>query len=286
MAESDQQFVDVLSSDLRFGEKLRRLYLLRQAGDRKKSLGWFCQIAGFPSKGYLSDIFSGRRVLPAKYAVGLADALHLSGLNRLQFITLAKMGEATPKKYLEFAQKLQDIDKARRVTLTGQQDDFTATDYIVFAGFGLCRGAVTALKLKRVLQDLTKSEIENSLERLARVGLITKVKLSYKIAAQQVLVAASSEDGARRFLETSLESAAKAVDPWYSQRAAALFYSTAVSVKASRYEAFLESFRELVLQHVSSIEADQGDAVVRFNVAIYPVAPTSWRGRASGTRLR
>lgn len=103
-----------LLENIPLGTKIRRLYESRRESGRRGigSLTWLCRRAGMASKGYLSDVMSGRRRLNQRYAEPLAEALGLSGVRVEIFKTLVELEHARGEEAESLRSKLEELRKS------------------------------------------------------------------------------------------------------------------------------------------------------------------------------
>lgn len=260
-------------SDQTHQDLIRGLYRLRKSENRKFSLAYLCLRSGIPSKGYLSDVTKSKRSLNPKYALPLGQALGLVGLQLKFFDLLVRRDhERDPNTRKKLEQKLESVGKSlrvKRVQLKSTPDLRLISR--IFCLCGLIGSPVTIRKLRVAIPNLSEGKIKQAMDQLESTGAVTKVDGAYKIAETQ-LVFPSSDDPAvlNDFFQASISDAATAIHRWFPHPEKSYFQSTIVSVNRKAYLAKLSEIKQFFDGIQSDLESTDADALVYFNIQIYP----------------
>jgi uncharacterized protein (TIGR02147 family) len=259
-------------------EALRSIYLALKKHRKSCSLALLCKKSGISSTGYLSDVFSGRRIVNRRYAVGIAKALGLSVNGSLCLRLLIEIDhERNIDKRNIIQAQLVIAQKALNVEYRPLNSDidilnlFEALD--VFCAFGLLQAPVTQQQIYRVFSQLrSKASIDTSLELLSKLGLIITSESALKCVEDHVIFQQLAGVMAPvQFIKLALSHAAERVGEWFPNPDQALFTSTVLSVKREEYERIIKEFKAFSLSTQSSLESKEGDTLIRFNIQVYPM---------------
>lgn len=254
------------SSQQSHQQLIRTLYEQQKAANSKFSLSYLCRHSGIPSKGYLGDVMKNRRRLNLKYAARLGKALGLNGARLRSFCLMVRRDhEQDPAKRAQIEKKLS----IQRVHLKPHVDLRSIAK--VFSCTGLVKGPFTAHKLVGKLSDMSEAKIHICLKQLVEIGALIESDGGYVLRESQfVFPSAESPQVVNEFFQASIVEAALAIPKWFRYGDESFIQSTVLSVKKSVYMQRLPEIKEFFDSFQSDIEASDGDALVYFNIQVYP----------------
>jgi uncharacterized protein (TIGR02147 family) len=255
-------------------EAARSLYESLKNSSAKYSLAFLSRKAKIPSRGYLSDIISGRRKANLKYGPALAKAF---GLKKPQVdyfqCLLMRDHETDPEHIAALERRLAELAKVLNVglsTLPGKvgQKYFA---FEVFCVFGLFGNEATRADLLRYFGRARAKDLDQALALLVSWRLIHPQGVRYRLAKDFILFD-GSEDGLSHieFLKESVLMAHQRLSDWFDKPEQYLILSTMISVRRSAFEQTLPRIKELLHETQAQLETGEADMLVRFNVQIFP----------------
>lgn len=277
--QSFEQIRDVLFQSKTSAAALRQIYEILNRQDSTYSLSNICKRAGMPSKGYLSDVMKGRRILNKKYRAGLLRALHLSNeyarcINLL--IQIDSEIDAKARKNLE-----NDLHTARK-TLKISRGNITPNHVgiffaiEVFCAFGLFQNQPRRQDLSNYFKDVDDSKIGSALALLEQMGLVALgPNKRYQVLTNHFVLGGDQTNFSHvDFFKLALENAITNVDRWFFDKRRSYFVSSVLSVRKDIYEKRLAELRERMLLEQAELESEDANMIVRFNMQIFPVGFT------------
>lgn len=246
-----------------------------EAQDIKFSLAGLCRKAKISSRGLLADILNGRRRLPVRHGKNLGLAL---GMNHLEAECFALIIRIEQEKQASERQRLRlDLErlcKALKVAVVEQRHQVTSFPFAfeVFCAFGLFEGRPKREDLLRTFGKARYADIDKALHKLLVGGFIEKDRDGFGIVSHDHVVF-SSNDAVEHlgFMKASITDAVDGADHYFANKKAAFFESVILSVNYKTYEKILDVVRQESLKWQSALEASNADALVRFNIQIYPI---------------
>jgi uncharacterized protein (TIGR02147 family) len=274
---SNEELEKILLSSQSGQEALVSVYQAAKTKLPAFSLSLLGRKAGISSKGYLSDVFKGRRQLNRSYWHGMADALGLSGLNRQYLFCLLHLDvcedEICREQFLE--QKCQ-IEKSFAVQMyvdpTPLRDQPFAFE--LFAAFGLFASRPSRDELVRYFGRERFTEVDSGLSALTQAGLIRRVEDRYECTSEHIVFSSRDSDAQMShldFLRGAILEAGKNADKWYGRKDSAYFEASIISASQADYAKKLQTLKDLLLKWQSDLESADADLLIRFNVQIYPL---------------
>ncbi len=263
---------------------------LVQLRNSRVSLSAVCRKAGIPSTGYFSDVLNGKRRIHPKYVVGLEKALSLSP-SLATFLALLVEKEQMKKADTKHLDEVQRAIESQRKLL------YLAADYdsaplaadlhfhmLVYSSFALFAGQPTIADLTGLFGESQSRRLSDSLARLVSMQLIERLAsedqgakaaaVRYRHREQAVLFGQGQNQFSHaQFLTDSFFAAARSVRAWYQRPAEALFTSSIITVNRRHFQQALASVRKKVLEIQTDLDGegrDDPDALIRFNIQIYP----------------
>jgi len=254
---------------------MRRLYLNARAQGQALTMAKIAVKLGFRSSGYVSDVLNGRRVLKPEVRIAVVRlfSLKAEAARCLQLLILIDNEKDSHKRTklrrrLSLARKALQADrKAAPVEL---QAMFFSLD--VFCAFGLFRGMPTTDDLVDYFGPQMRTNVVEALESLRRLGLVTTEADRHRLLSQYWLLADQVSGFSHvDFIRYALRHAAENVERWFPQPNNSILSSTIISTTQRTFAREIPKMRRLLSDMQTKLETSDADAIVRFNVQIYPV---------------
>lgn len=261
-------------------EALRRLLAWNRQHNPKWSYAWIARQLGLNSKGHVSDILSGRRVLvsrlwePCLAMLGIKN-IPLKYCRILLEIEeqIAKGADIDPSQY----QKLEALRKSLQAQLHGSTDRLVTNHLILqlHAVFGLYKNRPTRREIIQFFGRQHAVEIDRALHILMSEGMVERSTDRYQLKAdaQHVMVLGPQPQLEKvvEFLRQGLDQSKDAMEKWASQRDLACFRSAYVSVRKEFYQKQLDMMRDEILRMQNEMATEDGDMLIRIDYQIYPI---------------
>lgn len=271
----DEEVRAALAQSQTAGEAIRNLYDLWKSKKKNFSLAILCKRAEMPSKGYVSDCMSGKRVFNSKYQNQIIKAFQLKGECAHYLKTLiAYENEKDEGKKLRKQDELTIAKKAINVQFMKMSKTyegiFTALE--VFCGFGLFHNRPTWQDLLGYFGEESKDRLNDALELLKSMNLIVEESREQFKATKDYFLLGEAEEGLSHaeFIKMALTHGSNNVEKWFPHKDQSYFASSVLSVRKDQYEKAVESLRSSMLLFQNELESSEADMLVRFNVQIYP----------------
>lgn len=257
---------------------IRELYQFLKKQNPRFSLAQICRKSGIPSTGYLSDVMSGKRVLSRKYGPAVAKSLNLGGAPEEYLVLLVEIDHADDgtklsvlKDQLESLRRVMDVHV--EAVPRPFQDDMLFY-LIVFSSFALFGHEPSTEDLVNYFGVERDRKVREALTHLEKQGLVERQGDRFVQRRERVLFQ-DSEDGFShiRFLRQSLEDAKTKLNFWYDRPAEAHIASSIITINARHYKELLPRIRTQLLQMQTALDHKEADALLRFNISIYPEKP-------------
>ncbi len=275
MAKIATSVPSALSAAETSGEALVNLLNLYKEAARPMSLAAICKKSGIPSKGYLSDVLNGRRKISRKYWETICDAFGLEGASRRHLQLLIKRDYADGKDKTKFNADLAAVMRSYEMpevefpkTL---KNPILACD--IFAAFAIFSGSPTRNQLVKLFGRSRYEECDLTLASLEKHNLIERSGSRYLLKFRNIRFLDKPGPGLmlKDFIKSSIASAAEEVEHQIADSKNTFFESLVVSIKQEDLPRAIANLRGLLEQWVLSIEQEAADALLRYNVQIFPV---------------
>lgn len=256
-------------------EALYQLYKYFKSTNSKYSLSYICRRLELNSKGYLSDVIHGRRLLHRRHWKKVAEVFSLTApfaelLEILFQIDMEKNSESLQELRALLNSKKKSLTFSREVLPDKLRGMFFAFD--VFCAFGLFNNQPKKQQLRDYFGVERGLELEVALSILLTTGLIEKTEDDgYKLVKNHIRFS-DSEDGMSHldFLKQSIEDARNQVERWKNKADQSIFASNIISVRRSDYLKTVERLKRELLEIQSNLESQEADMLIRFNIQVYP----------------
>lgn len=267
----------ILSESSGAGEALKQLIALRKAKNPSFSLAIVAGRLGLRSKGHVSDMVRGRRLIPMHLASGLAGLFGLEGVQADYLRTLIEHDQLREGDRDPVRERLQRMRKFLRGPVERKMAGLPGTGspfaFEVLCAFALYGNEPDLRALVEYFGRPRYQEVEQALGFLLSEGLILSEGGRYRLAPEHkpiYMLFASKQEAEVEFLRYGLRDAADKLAAWYGHQEDAFFATTTISVRREDYRRLLREFRQQMLRLQSDMEADNGDMLVRLNVQSYP----------------
>lgn len=268
---------DLLANAKTLGEFLRKLYEESKRRNRKFSVQFISHKAGLPSKGYLGDVFSGRRRLNSKYAPGIANVFGLKGAEKKLFSLLVEMeNERSMVRLTMLKKRLESIRAQVKGNFTDIPEAGVSQLLVsrVYCALGIFSGAPSSEEVIKLFPDCAPEEIRAVIGSLVVKGLVKESKDGLRYASREVVFDANEErkqEAHQKYLEESMDFARKMAPRWLPAEEESYFESSVVSVNAEKYKKALPRIREFFDLLQSELEeAKNADSLAYFNIQVFP----------------
>ena len=256
------------------GDAIKALYKFRNGKDKKFSLGFIAMAAGIPSRGYISDVMKGRRVLSKTYQDKIAKAFKLSGLKaRFLALLIARDHAEKETSKRDLTSRLAKLTKALAIEGERMPKDFLEDPYVfdLFCVFGLCKQPATLAELAAYFPEAPVATINASLQLLKNHGYVNASGRGFSVGKQVVRFMGSDNDSDHvRFVKSSLKHESDRVGKYFNKDESSHFEALVVSMKSSELRQFIQRCRADIIQWQADLESDEADMILRMNVQIYP----------------
>ena len=116
-----EDLVDTLISQNNLSAALREIFHQQKAKRKGLSLTKLCDMTGIKSKGYLSEVLSGKKLIKSSYLEGLCEALEIEGIGLDIMKILHAMEEDSESEKQQ--RLLKRLSALRRSLITLSQSD-------------------------------------------------------------------------------------------------------------------------------------------------------------------
>ncbi len=252
----------------------RNLYLYYKSIHRTYSISYICKKAGIPSKGYLSDVMRGTRILNMKYTEGLIKAFKLDRLLASAYQILVQIDhEKDPNKIVRLLEKKKRADKAMKVVVGAVPAPLTSLFFNLelFCRIGLFENKATRFNLLKIYGKSRSSEVESAIEALKSSSLIIEDNGYLTLTNDQFKFETSSNNSHIEFLHECLRRVTASINEWYRKPDLAYIESSIISVEENKYKKIIPQIRSLFAELQSDLESGKADKLILFNVQVMPL---------------
>jgi uncharacterized protein (TIGR02147 family) len=256
-------------------EALNRLYTLHKKANAKYSLAFFCQRAGFASKGYLSEVIRGKKKINPKHAGQVASAFFLKGIEAKYFKLLVEIDAENSAEVLkDLKLKKQTLQKSLLVVRSTMPSAFPNPFFVlsVYSALGLQNNQADLSKLLHYFGQTKRRELQEALHLLKESKLVTEKDGIFRSLHAEVIFSENEHNFSHlNFLESALDRTKESLKQWYDQPDAAYIESSIISVNKETYKRLLPKIREFAAEIQSQLETDDADQLVLFNWNMFPL---------------
>ncbi len=252
----------------------RNLYLYYKSIHRTYSMSYICKKAGIPSKGYLSDVMRGTRILNMKYMEGLVKAFKLSRATASVYQILVQIDhEKDSNEIIRLLEKRKRIAKAMKVVGGTVPAPLTSLFFNLelFCRIGLFENKATRFDLLKIYGKSRSSEVELAIENLKSSNMIIEDCGYLTLANDQFKFETSSNNSHIEFLHECLRRVTASIADWYLKPDLAYIESSIVSVDEAKYRKVLPQIRNLFSELQSDLESGKADKLILFNIQVIPL---------------
>lgn len=234
---------------------------------------------GLSSRGYLTDVFKGRKKLSARYVKPLVSTLDLEPFEAT-YLEKKLLLETEYAKSSETREEIQAelhiLERNfRSMTLTVEDGfDVYALSMVYLSLFLFPDKKASQRDLLKVLDILPAAIIERSLKFLLQKGLIVEHEHRLSVNPDKdfsFLSAQYSAEQEKAYLKKSFAEGIDRLSLLQQQRDEVIFHSSIMTVKRSEYREFIKKIKQDFRTYHAELDHEQPDAMVRFNVQLYPI---------------
>lgn len=258
-------------------EALRDIYQFRKSRNKSLSLARLCQITGIKSKGYLSEVFAGKKVIAGERLKALLTSLDIEGVHYDYIRTLAARDQLLNQEDLPAIEKrLKALRISLKVLADNEKEELPIDlfELEIYCAFGLFGGTASRTQLIKYFGRDRGFALDRCLTNLVRRNWITKeddTTQAWGINRKHVLLSENNNQHHLSFLQQSIIDAANSIEKWYADKRVAHFESFILSVRSEDYEKAMRAFREKLLVLCNDLESIDADRLVKINLQAYPL---------------
>lgn len=258
-------------------EALRTLYFFKKGKAENFTLGSILLKTGIPSRGYLSMVLNGKKTLGAKYLGKVAKVFGLSPAEAAYLEVLVQIDLSKAKATI--AALKADLAKARvelEVSQKVVKSRFSSYVLIseLFCALSLFTKEPGLNEILKLFGNHDLLEVQGALAELENLGIIAKDAKAgtYRQLQNKVSwVRGDKVEDTIRGIEEIYRDGIEKLPRYFSDREVAFYNASIVTAKWSDYLRLLPKIREEIYKLENQIESQDADALVRFNVQLYPV---------------
>lgn len=274
------ELLEILLSASGSKEAIQRAYGLYRELHPRTSLAGVRRKLGALSKGSLSEILRGKRLLPMANRYALGELLGLSPA-QVRYLALlverdhAKAGTSL-RRHLD--RELGAARKALSARVFGRRSDLPVTDPLVFelfALFGLHRNRLSSKEIEAWFGRARAERAMAILKLLSERAIVAHEGDSFQVLESiGYLAGPDFEELNRGLIADGLSEASGKLAAFYLRANEAIFRSSFVSVQKLGYARALAELREKLSSWEAGAESGDADLLVRVNLQVYPLEPT------------
>ncbi len=264
----------ILGNAKNSSQATRNLYLYYKSIHRTYSMSYICKKAGIPSKGYLSDVMRGARILNRKYIEGLVKAFKLSRSSASVYQILVQIDhEKDPNEIFRLLEKRKRADKAMKVVGGSVPAPLTSLFFNLelFCRLGLFENKATRFDLLKIYGKSRSAEVELGIENLKSSNLIIEDCGCLTLINDQFKFETSSNSSHIEFLHECLRRVTASIGDWYAKPDLAYIESSIISIEEAKYRKILPQIRSLFSELQSDLESGKADKLILFNLQVMPL---------------
>lgn len=267
--------LDVLLSSNSLLVATQLLYVLAKEKNPRLSLTMLSRLLGVKSKGYVSEILSGKKRISRETAIGLMGAFKLDERSKTLWNLLAsKENAASQAELVAIDEQLKIARKTLSVKFlkakTRLQDVLFLTE--LFCAFGLFENRPSLAELQSYFGKRSRDELLEGLQALVEFGVVGEHTGRYVVLKDNIMFLDSDDKKAHLdFLKQALEQSTAAVEKWFDKPQQAYFEHTIISTTETDYVNFLKKLKQQHVQNVNSLESSKADLLVKVCLQAYPL---------------
>ncbi|NRA65952.1 MAG: DUF4423 domain-containing protein [Pseudobacteriovorax sp.] len=255
---------------------LRELYEARKAKKDSFSLSFISRQCG-ASKGYLSDVFRGKRQLHPQYWEPIVDVFKLQGRSKSILQKLLELDRNRDDSKTELL--LEELARLRKAAATyiktfPEQSKGMFFALEVYCSFGMFGNSPTLKELRDHFGSGRGIDLDHALRYLISTGAIAYDGIHYRILENHISFV-SSESGDysyNSYLSQSLDFAKQNLEEWSEKRDRSIYEATFISVEKDKLPDFIETIRNQNHQFQADLESKDADTIVLYNMQVFPVS--------------
>ncbi len=259
-------------------EFLLALFEHRKKTTRGVSLAWVVKRAGIASRGYLSDVMRGRRVLHPKYETPLLEALGAGdGVKELASALLAHERAEKPAERRRLAEAVFEARATLKMEVANKPLPEKPPNIFTFelaSTFQLLGPRFTRKDLERRFPKDRHAEIAEALVYMERIGHLKKSVACVYQTPKSLLVYPVHLDPefSEQCLRYAMGQSARHVRRWVGRRDEAHFQAMIIPAERAAMQRHLPKIRKLLGQINALIKSETPDCLVRVGFNAFPLS--------------
>jgi uncharacterized protein (TIGR02147 family) len=258
---------------------LERLIVMKKMENSAFTKNYVTRRVGLSSRGYLTDVFKGRKKLSARFVKPLVATLDLEPFEAA-YLEKKLLLETEYAKSQETREELQAelhvLEKNfRSMTLTVEDHfDVYALSLVYLSLFLFPDKKASQRDLLKVLAILPAATIERSIMFLLQKELIIESDHRFTVNPDKDFSFLSAQYSASQeiaYLKKSFTEGIERLPLLQQQRDDVIFHSSVLTVKRSEYREFVRKIKQDFRTYHAELDHQHPDTLVRFNVQLYPI---------------
>lgn len=267
---------------------LEKLIVMKKLESPYFSKNYLTRKLGLSSRGYLTDVFKGRKKLSARYVRPIVDLLGLtdaetSYLEKKLLLSTEFVKTDLQKNQLEHELNVLERKFRTRAIPVDDHSDAYALSLVYLSFFLFTDKQASRRELYQSLKIVSAAGIDMALRELLLKGLL--IEKDHRISVNperdiSFLNAQYSSNREVQFLKRTVGESFDKVDMVRTHREEVLFQSTVLTVKRKRYLEFLGRIKHEFRTMIADLDDEDPDSMVRFNIQLYPISTARKVNRA------
>lgn len=266
---------------------LEKLVVMKKLESPYFSKNYLTKKLGISSRGYLTDVFKGRKKLSARYAKPLVDLLGLDGSEGTYLEKKLLLSTDFAKTDLIRDQLEYDLmvlgRKFRTVAVPVEDSTDAYVLSLVYLSFFLYKDTQASRRdLYQSLEIVPAVAIDAALRELLMKGLLIENDHRISVNPDKEITFLNfqySPDREIHFLKKTIEESSRKVDLLRARRDEVVFQSTVVTVRKKRYLEFVKKIKQDFRTMIADLDEADPDSLIRFNIQLYPISTTGKSGQ-------
>ena len=256
-------------------EAFRRLYQQKKQGEHHFSLAFIARECGV-SKGYVSDVMSGRRLLSKKHWLKFLSLFDLSPSMEYFFrLLLSRDSLKSLGEIQSISEEIEAQRKALSITkrVIPKKVRGLLYSFELLCAFGLFGNRPSKTQLREYYGAKKGVELDIALHLLKSKEFIDIAEDGHYYLLKEHIGFFDSEDGLthKDFMKESIRNAISHVDEFHLKRDEAIYETAIISVKKDEYCSQLDAFRSQLHRMQTDMETGHADTLIRFNIQLFPL---------------
>ena len=264
---------------------LKKLIAMKKAEKSYFSKNYIAKKVGLKSRGYLSDVLSGRKKISARYVDPIVATLDLDPPEATYLrkkLLLDTEFAKTPAVKSELEQELSTLSKNLQYETIGMDDvaDIYSLCLVYLSFFLRSDRTLSKKELMTMLPMVTAKKLEQAIAKLLQKELINRTGHQFQVNSNRTFSFANSDvqiEQELQYLEQSIEESRLNLPQLKYSREQVIFHSSLLTTDKVTFGQKIADFKNQLRTLQSDLETDKADSLIRFNLQVYPVISQSTR---------